>query len=292
MVVSELRFSSFAKVNLTLDVLGKRPVDGYHYIRSVMVPITLADEVKIHPDRGLVVTSEPEIPGPAEHNLAYRAAWALREASGVTSGARIHIAKRIPVAGGLAGGSSNAATVLRGLNRLWELGLTDADLIRIGARLGSDIPFCLLQRPALVEGIGERLSPVTVSRPFWSVVAYPSVAKSTGNVYRWLDDLDQFPRPDTNRMLRALASGDLADVAASLGNVFEAVMLPRHPEIRQLKEQMLARGAVGALMSGAGPSILGLVPDRGTGERLARHLTDVKAAAAVFVVQLHLPGEG
>lgn len=287
-----MRLLSYAKVNLTLDVLGRRPEDGYHYIRSIMVPVSLADEVYLHPDRSLTVSSQPSIPCPPEENLAYRAALALREASGVDAGARIHIDKKIPVAGGLAGGSSNAATVLRGLNRLWGLDWPEEQLRRIGGRLGSDVPFCLFQRPALVEGIGERIRPVEVSRPLWAVVAYPPVAKSTGKVYRWLDELREFPRPDTDRMLRALASGDLGEVAASLGNVFEAVMLPRHPEIRELKERMLAKGAVGALMSGAGPSVLGLVHDRESGEEIARDLAQRTAATPAFVVQLHLTGEG
>lgn len=289
---SELRLLSYAKVNLTLDVLGRRPEDGYHYIRSIMVPVSLADEVYLHPDKGVTVTSQPAIPCPPEENLAYRAALALREASGVNAGARIHIEKRIPVAGGLAGGSSNAAAVLRGLNRLWGLDLTEEQLGRIGGRLGSDVPFCLFQRPALVEGIGERIRPIETSRSLWAVVAYPPVAKSTGNVYRLLDELHEFPRPDTDRMLRALASGDVEEVAASLGNVFEAVMLPRYPEIRELKERMLDKGAVGASMSGAGPSVLGLVHDRESGEEIARDLAQRTAATLAFVVQLYLTGEG
>lgn len=289
---TELRLPSYAKVNLTLDVLGKRPEDGYHYIRSVMVPVTLADDVHLSPQDDVSLTSQPAIPCPLEENLAYRAAQALREASGVTSGVRIHIQKKIPVAGGLAGGSSNAAAVLQGLNRLWGLNWPEEQLRRIGGKLGADVPFCLFQRPALVEGIGERLLPITVTRPFWAVVAYPPVAKSTGNVYRWLDELAEYPRPDTDRMLRALATGELEEVALALGNVFEAVMLPRHPKIKELKELMLAKGALGAVMSGAGPSVLGLVANRESGEQIVQHLTTTAASMAAFVVQLRLPGEG
>lgn len=266
--MDKLELRSYAKVNLTLDVLEKRPEDGYHYVRTIMVPISLADRVSLEQAGHLSLTCTPAIPGAPEENLAYRAAALLRQVTGYEGGARIGLEKTIPVAGGLAGGSTNAAAVLVGLNQLWGTELSEERLIELAIRLGSDIPFFVPSRPARVEGIGERLTLIRVSRPFHMVIATPDVAKSTGNVYRLFDELTGVQRPDTEAMEAALAAGDLPGVAAALGNVFEQVMLPRHPEIGQLKAAMLEGGALGALMSGAGPTVLGIVADEGAGRRL------------------------
>ncbi|MFZ5822729.1 MAG: 4-(cytidine 5'-diphospho)-2-C-methyl-D-erythritol kinase [Bacillota bacterium] len=261
-----LELQSYAKVNLTLDVLEKRPEDGYHYVKTVMVPISLADRVVLKRAQTLSLHCSPPVPGAPEENLAYRAAELLRAATGYQGGAVIWLEKVIPVAGGLAGGSTNAAAVLVGLNQLWGTGLPAEQLIHLAIRLGSDIPFFIPSRPARVEGVGERLTPIAVAQPFWMVIATPDVAKSTGNVFRLFDELSEVRRPDTEAMEAALAAGDLKRMAASLGNVFEQVMLPRHPEIGRLKQVMLEAGALGALMSGAGPTVLGLVPDQATGQ--------------------------
>jgi len=263
-----------AKVNLTLDVLERRPEDGYHDIRSVMVPVSLHDRLVLEPrDEGILLESDPPVTGRLEDNLAYRAAVVLQQATGCRRGAAIRLQKAIPVAAGLAGGSTDAAGVLTGLNRLWGTGLTDRELAELAIRLGSDVPFFIWSRPARVEGIGERVTPIAVAEPLWLVLATPDVAKSTGRVYEWFDQLsDVGPRPDTGAMEEALARGDLAGAGRVLCNVFERVMLPRHPEIARLKEAMLAGGALGAVMSGAGPTVLGLVPDETAGARLLRQV--------------------
>lgn len=272
--MQQITVPSFAKVNLALDVLEKRPADGYHDVNMIMVPVSLADQIMLTLtlDGEVRVTSSAAIPGPADSNLAYRAAKLLKEVTGSPLGSTIHIDKVIPVAGGMAGGSTNAAAVLNGLNRLWRTGLGNRDLVDLAIRLGSDVPFFIPGGPARVEGIGERLSPVKVTAPLWVVLATPAVAKSTGNVYRLFDELERVVRPDVAGMEAALAAGDLAGIAGKLGNVFEQVMLPRHPEIAALKEQMLAGGALGALMSGAGPTVFGLVPDKEAGLALLGRL--------------------
>lgn len=267
-LLTELELLSPAKVNLTLDVLAKRPEDGYHYVRTTMIPISLADRVHLRSAATITVTSTPEIPGPPEQNLAYRAAQLLKEYTGYCGGAAIHITKVIPVAGGLAGGSSNGAAVLTGLNRLWGTGLAETTLLQLAIRLGSDVPFFVPARPALVEGIGERLTPLETPRQLWMVLAVPAVAKSTGNVYKLFDELAAVEHPNTEGMIRALAVGAPEAIGAHLGNVFEPVMLPRHPEIEAVKRSMLEHGAIGAVMSGAGPTVLGIVPDEQTGRRL------------------------
>jgi 4-diphosphocytidyl-2-C-methyl-D-erythritol kinase len=277
-----LELASYAKVNLTLDVLAKRPEDGYHYIRTVMVPVSLHDQVRLSPAKDLQLTCEPDVAGEPAQNLAYRAARLLQEETGYVGGALIEIEKRIPVAGGLAGGSTNGATVLSGLNQLWGLGLSGERLVDLAIRLGSDLPFFIPGRPALVEGIGERLRLVSCPKPFWLVLATPPVAKSTGNVYRLFDELNHVDRPDTDAMLAALAAGDPSGVAAALGNVFEQVMLPLHPEIGALKQRMVEAGALGALMSGAGPTVFGVVPDKQVGERVLSAIrSQVRFAALV-----------
>lgn len=281
--MNRLELQSYAKVNLTLDVLEKRPEDGYHYVRTVMVPISLADRVILERADHLVLTCTPPVPGAVQENLGYRAAELLRQVSGYQGGAAIHIEKVIPVAGGLAGGSTNGAAVLVGLNRLWGTGLSEQELTELAIRLGSDVPFFVPSRPARVEGIGERLTPIAMAQPFWVVLATPDVAKSTGNVYRLFDELTEVERPDAQAMEEALAAGDVAGVAAALGNVFEQVMLPRHPEIGRLKERMREGGAIGALMSGAGPTVLGIVPDEATGHSLLARLQG--HARSAYLVQ-------
>lgn len=276
-----MRVTCYAKVNLTLDVGAKRPSDGYHPVRTVMVPITLADEVSLEPAETVAVRCEPDIAGVPERNLAFRAAQLLKAETGYTGGALITIQKRIPVAGGLAGGSTNGAAALVGLNQLWSLGLTEERLTALAIRLGSDVPFFVPRRPALVEGIGEVIRPIPAPKPLWLVLATPAVAKSTGGVYALFDELTEIERPNTEAMLAALASGEAAGVAASLGNVFEQVMLPRHPEIAALKATMLEAGALGALMSGAGPSVFGIAPDPTTAERIRAAIAPLAPFATV-----------
>lgn len=276
-----MRIRSYAKVNLTLDVGAKRPSDGYHPVRTVMVPISLADEVILEPAESVEVRCEPDVAGDPERNLAFRAAQLLMAETGYIGGALIRIQKQIPVAGGLAGGSTNGAAALVGLNRLWGLGLTEERLTALAIRLGSDVPFFVPSRPALVEGIGEVIQPIRAPKPLWLVLATPAVAKSTGGVYALFDELTSVVRPDTEAMVAALASGDAYGVAEALGNVFEQVMLPRHPEIAALKAAMLEAGAMGALMSGAGPSVFGIAADQAQAERIRAAIAPMAPFATV-----------
>lgn len=279
--MESLVLRSHGKVNLALNVLGKRPEDGYHYVDMIMLPVSLADTVHFLPADDVRVICRPDVAGPAESNLAYKAALLLQRETGCQRGATMEIEKAIPVAGGMAGGSTNGAAALKGLNQLWGTGLGPDELERLAIRLGSDVPFFVRERPARVEGIGERLRPVTVSRPLCLVLSTPPVAKSTGGVYRLFDELEQVERPDVDAMEAALAAGDLQAVADALGNVFEQVMLPRHPEIAELKAFMIRYGALGALMSGAGPTVFGLVSDEEAGLHLKGRLEEAGLTAVV-----------
>lgn len=249
-----------AKINLSLDVLGKRD-DGYHELEMVMAMVDLSDRIEMEElSRDTVIlTSQAGFLPLDEKNLAFQAARLVKERCGVDKGVYIHLDKRIPVSAGLAGGSSDAAATLRGLNRLWGLGLTVDELCKLGAELGSDVPYCIAGGAALARGRGEILTPLGTPPPCWVVLVKPPFSVSTADVFGKLR-LEQIrSRPRTEALLAAIAAGDFRGMCASLGNVLEEVTIPMHPSVGQIKEMMLRLGADGALMSGSGPTVFGLV---------------------------------
>lgn len=269
-----------AKLNLTLDVVRRRP-DGYHDIVSVMVPLALHDKVGLDEARDLSLTVDQPVLSAGDDNLALAAARLLRAATGTQKGARIQLVKRIPVAAGLAGGSADAAQVLLGLNRLWGLSLGQDKLLELAGRLGSDVPFCLLGRPALAEGRGERLTELPPAPPVPVVLAKPDLPKSTGEVYRALRLEELAERPDAGQVRRGLETKDPAAIARGLGNVLESVMLGRYPVLAELKAGFAERGALGAGMSGSGPTIFALTETEEHAASLAAWARTRAAWAAV-----------
>ncbi|MDN4593467.1 4-(cytidine 5'-diphospho)-2-C-methyl-D-erythritol kinase [Polycladomyces subterraneus] len=262
-----------AKINLTLDALHKRE-DGYHELEMIMTTIDLSDRIEladIYGDDIVLENSSGLIPQD-ERNLAYRAADLLRQRMGITRGVKITIHKRIPVAAGLAGGSSDAAATLRGLNRLWQLGLSLEELAEMGAEIGSDVPFCVWSGTALAKGRGEILTPVAPPPPCWVVLAKPRHGVSTAEVFQALrvDQIDR--RPNTEAMIRALEQGDYRGICRHLGNVLEEVTMQMYPEVRRLKEKMQQFGADGVLMSGSGPTVFGLVDRESRARRIVNGL--------------------
>ena len=268
-MVQKIVMQAPAKVNYRLDVIGKRP-DGYHDLRMIMQQVNLCDEVSIELSAtpGIrVVCGSSAVPD-GEGNIAWRAARALLDLSGSATGVSIAIDKRIPVAAGLGGGSSDCAAVLLGLNELLGLGLSRERLMEIGVTLGADVPFFVYARTALAEGIGERLSPLSAP-PLWVVLVNPNVPVSTAWVYRNLQ-LTQRDRlatlPDSFE--------DVASVCGVLSNDLEAVTIHAFPVIDQIKQELLRLGADGSLMSGSGPTVFGLFADqaaaRRAGDELAR----------------------
>lgn len=253
-----------AKINLTLDVTGRR-ADGYHTVRMVMQSVALHDEVRVvvtqgeKKPRGIILTCNlPYLPVD-ERNLAFRAAELFYKETGVLMGTcEIHIEKRIPIAAGLAGGSSDAAAVLRALAALHATGLTDDELCSIGLKLGADVPYCLRGGTMLAEGIGEALTPLPPMPDCWAVLCKPGFSVSTAAVYAQMNGGDLPERPDTAGVLRALQAGDYAGVCHRLYNVMERVTARTHAEIGQIKDVLLACGADGAAMSGSGPTTFGL----------------------------------
>jgi 4-diphosphocytidyl-2-C-methyl-D-erythritol kinase len=248
-----------AKINLTLDVLHKRP-DGYHEVEMIMTTIDLADRIELNElkqDTIKILSHNRFVPDD-QRNLAYQAAHLLKERLGIKKGVAISIDKVIPVAAGLAGGSSDAAATLRGLNDLWNLGLSLDELAALGSEIGSDVSFCVYGGTALAKGRGEQIEHIKAPPNCWVILAKPSIGVSTGEVYKNLR-LDKVGHPDTAGMLSALANGDYDDMCSNLGNVLESVTLRMHPEVQHIKEQMERFGADAVLMSGSGPTVFGLV---------------------------------
>ncbi len=262
-----------AKINLSLDVRHKRP-DGYHEVEMVMTMVDLADRIALEdrPDGEIHLRSNSGVIPQDDRNLAWRAAELVRERFGIDRGVTITIAKEIPVAAGLAGGSSDAAAVLKGLNRLWRLGVSIDELIELGLRLGSDVPFCLVQGTARATGRGECIEQLPAMLPCWVVLAKPPISISTSDVYGDLDLGQITARPDTDALIAALARRDFRGVARQMRNVLEPFVFRKYPEVARLKEQMLRFSGEGVLMSGSGPTVYALLQQESRARRLFHNL--------------------
>jgi 4-diphosphocytidyl-2-C-methyl-D-erythritol kinase len=249
-----------AKINLTLDVLAKRP-DGYHEVEMVMTTVDLADRVDLtlRQDGAITLDCSASFVPDDIRNHAYKAAVLLRERYQVRQGVHVHIDKQIPVAAGLAGGSSDAAAALRGLNKLWNLGLSLDELAAIGAEIGSDVPFCVYGGTALARGRGEQITHLPAPAPCWVILAKPPIGVSTADVYGRLRVQEIACHPSTEQMIRSIREQDFSLMCRSMGNVLEEVTLDMHPQVRQIKELMEQSGADGVLMSGSGPTVFALV---------------------------------
>ena len=251
---------AFAKINLTLDVLGKRP-DGYHDLKSIMQTISLRDDIRLEVGTGEPWKLECDVEGiPCdETNLAWKAAKIYCDTlKKDPNGLNIHITKRIPVEAGLGGGSADAAAVLRALNRHFGVPLSIMALAELGAQVGSDVPFCVIGGTAMVEGRGERIRKLPAMPECIFVVVKPDFSVSTPELYRKLDETAIARRPDQNAMEAALLSGDIGRVANHLDNVFDPVVTADHLELNYIKSIMMSYGAYGAQMTGSGSAVYGL----------------------------------
>ena len=257
--MAKIQIKARAKINLSLDVIGKRP-DGYHDVEMIMQQIDLFDLVNIEEVSGTDITIVSECPfiPKDSNNIAHKAATLIKDSFNINSGLSIKIEKNIPVAAGLAGGSTNAAAVLIGLNKLWNLNLTIDELMAMGAKLGADVPFCILGGAAYAEGIGEILTPIEGLKNVWLVVAKPSISVSTAEVYKQLDLTKISDRTDTKLLLTAIDNGDLNLLAKNMFNVLESVSEVKFPVIKEIKNKMLEYNAIGSMMSGSGPTVFGI----------------------------------
>ena len=263
-----------AKINLTLDILRRRE-DGYHDLQMVMQSVTLADKLTVTPAQGTegVAASDLHFLPTGGKNLAQMAAAAFRAATGLGGEVDVAIQKHVPVCAGLAGGSADAAAVLIAMNRLTGAGLSPEQLAAIGEAVGSDVPFCVLGGTALAQGRGERLTPLPPLPPCFIVNCKPPFSISTPQLFSRVNVRKIVRRPDTPGVVAALGAGDLAGVARRMYNVFEDVLDPRRlSELNEIKGVLIDCGALGASMSGSGPSVFGLFEDEVRAQDACRRL--------------------
>ena len=254
-----------AKVNLTLDVTGKRP-NGYHDLKMIMQTISVFDEIKLSltEEEKIDLHMNKELPDkiPAEKNLVYKAAALMKEKFDIKGGFDIELQKNIPAAAGLAGGSSDCAATLIAINEVCELGLTTQELCDIGVKLGADVPFCIRKGTMLSEGIGEILTPLTPFKDVWVVLVKPDISVSTAYVYTHLDLPNLKYHPDTDKAIECIDNGDIAGISNVLSNVLETVTVPEYPVLTEIKEFLVQNGAAGSLMSGSGPTVFGIFKNK------------------------------
>ena len=286
--MDKLELKALGKINLGLDVLGKRE-NGYHDVRMVMQTVYLYDQI------WMVKTKEPGIRLSTnlfylpvnENNLAYRAAELLMKEFGIQEGIKIILDKHIPVAAGMAGGSSNAAAVLFGMNRMFSLGLSQKELMERGVSLGADVPYCIMRGTVLAEGIGEKLTPLPPMPRCFVLLAKPSISVSTKMVDEKLDSHEIAKHPDIDGIIEGLKGRDLLSVAACMGNVLEKVTVEAYPVINEIKEVMKKQGALNAMMSGSGPTVFGLFDDKKKAKKAAFKIREMQLARQTYVTGVH-----
>ena len=263
--MDSIRLKARAKINLGLDVLGKRE-DGYHEVRMVMQTIGIYDRLILTkiPEEEIRITSNLAFLPVNENNLIYKAIKLLKDEYHFPGGVSVDLNKFIPVAAGMAGGSTDAASTMFGVNRLFGLNLSMGKMMELGVRLGADVPYCVRRGTALAEGIGEKLTRITPVPHMWILIAKPQINVSTRLVYEQLDMGGIQKHPDIDGIIRAIEAQDVVRIAQSMGNVLENVTVPLYPVIETIKQDMLSHGAINAMMSGSGPTVFGIFPDEQT----------------------------
>lgn len=283
-----LTLKALAKINLGLDVIGRRE-NGYHDVRMVMQTIYLYDNVTISKteEPGISLETNLGYLPVNEENIAYKAAKMLIDEFEIKEGVHITLDKHIPVAAGLAGGSSNAAAVLVGMNRLFQLGLSQKDLMERGVSLGADVPYCVMRGTVLAEGIGEILTPLPPLPKCYVLIAKPGINVSTKMVYEKLDSHEIEDHPDIDGILEGLDKQDIKKVALSMGNVLERVTIEEYPIIEEIKNVMKQEGAINAMMSGSGPTVFGIFEERRLAKAAQQKIREMDIAKQVYVANVH-----
>lgn len=286
--MEQLRRNAYAKINLGLDVLRRRE-DGYHEVKMIMQTIDLYDTLTFcrKKEPGIVLKIDKENLSAGRDNLICRAAERLFAETGISEGVEIFLEKRIPIAAGMAGGSTDAAATLMGLNELFGFGFSLEQLQALGVTLGADIPYCLMGGTALSEGIGEVLTKLPAPPPCVLVVAKPDIDVSTKFVYENLHADTLAYHPDIDGMEEAIRNGSLSGIAKRIGNVLETVTVRKYPVIDEIKEQMKKAGALNALMSGSGPTVFGLFTEKEPADAAAEQIRRCGLAEQVFVTGFH-----
>lgn len=286
--MDDISLKALAKINLGLDVVRRRE-DGYHEVRMIMQTIHLYDRLKITKTKtpGIEIHSNLPFLPVNENNLVYKAGQLLMNEFGVKEGVRVDLLKRIPVAAGMAGGSSDAAAMLYGINQLFDLGLSRKQLMERGVSIGADVPYCLMRGTALAEGIGEKLKqlPPMVKCPV--LIAKPQISVSTKFVYQNLKLDGTTVHPDIDALIRDIKKKDLCAVTADMGNVLETVTIPNYPVIAEIKKQMIHSGALGAMMSGSGPTVFGLFENERQARKAYEEMKQTGLAKQLYLTSIY-----
>ena len=283
-----MRLRAMAKINLGLDVIRKRE-DGYHEVRMIMQTVRMYDTLEIRKKQapGISLRSNlPYVPSD-ERNLVYKAAKILMDEFHVEEGISMKLTKSIPVAAGMAGGSSNAAAVLFGINRMFSLGLSQKELMERGVTLGADVPYCVMRGTVLAEGIGEILTPLPACPKCHVLIAKPPISVSTKMVYEKLDSHEIEDHPDIDGIIDGLKAHDIEKVASSMGNVLEKVTIEEYPVIEQIKNVMKEQGALNAMMSGSGPTVFGIYDSKEKARKAVAKIREKQLAKQVYVTNIH-----
>lgn len=286
--MKEIAVKALAKINLGLDVVRKRE-DGYHEVKMVMQTIHLFDRLemkKTQADEITITTNLTFLPT-NENNLVYKAAKLLKDEFSIKDGIDVKLHKHIPVAAGMAGGSTDAAAVLYGMNSMFELGLSKGELMQRGVKIGADVPYCIMRGTALAEGIGEKLTalPPMVKCPV--LIAKPQISVSTKFVYENLKLNEGIVHPDIDTLVSDIEAKDLPKIAVDMGNILETVTIPNYPVIAQIKDLMKEQGALNAMMSGSGPTVFGLFDTEETAVRAYEKMRKSGLAKQVYLTSIY-----
>lgn len=281
--MNEYQLKAYAKINLGLDVVRRLP-NGYHEVKMVMQNVGIYDELTlIKQNEGIRITMDSEELPTDENNLIYKAAKLMFTEYNISEGVRIHLTKNIPIAAGMAGGSTDAAATMKGINELFGLNVPLERLMELGVRIGADVPYCILGGTALAEGIGEKLTKLQDTPPCHILVAKPDINVSTKFVYEHLDAEGVAHHPDIDGMVHAIAQGQLQGILDRMENVLETVTIPAHPIIATIKDKMLELGAQNSLMSGSGPTVFGIFTDEAKAKDAYEQMKEAGLAKQVFL---------
>lgn len=283
--MNEYRMKAYAKINLGLDVV-RRLENGYHEVKMVMQTVGIYDVLDFQrTDGGIVITTDSgELPTD-ENNLIYKAAKLMMEKYHINEGVKIHLEKHIPIAAGMAGGSTDAAAALKGMNRLFDLGCSLKDLMELGVKIGADVPYCVMGGTALAEGIGEKLTPLAPAPDCYVLVAKPDINVSTKYVYEHLDAQEISRHPDIDGMVEAIAEESLQGILDRMENVLETVTVKAYPIIQTIKDRMKELGAINSLMSGSGPTVFGIFVEKDMARRAYDKLEEEQLAKQIFLTE-------
>ncbi|MBR2530377.1 MAG: 4-(cytidine 5'-diphospho)-2-C-methyl-D-erythritol kinase [Lachnospiraceae bacterium] len=284
-----MKINAYAKINIGLDVLARRP-DGYHEVRRVMLTVGLHGVITVETcdEPGISISSDSWKVPLGEDNLIYKAAALIMKEYSLLRGVRIRLTKNIPVAAGLAGGSTDAAATLRAIDRLYDLGLSDDRLCELGVRIGADVPYCLTGGTVLCEGIGEKMTKLDAHPSCTVLLAKPPEGVSTAYVYKHLE-LDKVTHPDIDAIIDGIRAKNLSAVASHTGNVLESVTIPEHPVIGRIKDIMRNNGAKASLMSGSGPTVFGLFESEDDAKKAFGELERSQTDLELIITDIYNP---